>query len=236
MKTIFDINHFITSHLGFSQGLWALIASILFALLCLGFVFTVRAGRMKVRMFWTESVWMLVWYFGIFALSFITFSPEGDPLWKPQSPALVWLIAAVLSIFLFAWYFLKRKKHFSDLVSSTAIRRSAAGSGASKYCYALLFAGMLVSVFICGLRLGCGDSIVHLAVPMLLVVFGVILYSLTGWRFWYLLNGILLVVYAFFTLQHIVAETQFAYTPAVALFPLYLSAILPLFFLGLQKK
>ena len=122
------------------------------------------------------------------------------------------------------------------MVSSTAIRRSAAGSGASKYCYALLFAGMLVSAVICGMRLGCGDSIVHLLVPMLLVALSVLLFSLTHWKFWYLLNALLLIAYAFLSLQSELAETQFAYTPLLALLPLYLSSILPMLSLGVQKK
>ena len=236
MKTIFDINDFIYNILGFSGGKWLLTASVLFAVLCFCFVVTVRNGRMKVRTFWIETGWTALWYAGLMALSLITYSPKGTALWQPGSPALVWCIAAVVVIFLYITYFLRRKKHFSDLVSSTAIRRSAAGSGASKYCYALLFAGMLVSAVICGMRLGCGDSVVHLLVPMLLVALSVLLFSLTHWKFWYLLNALLLIVYAFLTLQNELAETQFTYTPLLALLPLYLSSILPMLSLGIQKK
>ena len=95
---------------------------------------------------------------------------------------------------------------------------------------------MLISCVIAGLRFGCGDSVVHLVVPMSLVVLSLLLYMLTGWRFWYLLNGILLAGYAFLMLQNMLAVTQFGYFPLLAMIPLYLSSILPLLSLGVQKK
>ena len=237
MKTIFDINGFIIRTLGFSTGAWALTAAILFALLCLCFVMTVRNGRMKPRTFWIESFWLAIWYSVVTGLGFFAWAPSGGrPIWQPTQPMWVWLIAAVVLIVLFAWYFLRRRKRLADRVSATAIRRSAAGSGASKYCYALLFAGMAVSSVVCALRLGCGDSIVHLVVPMAVVVFSLLLNSLTGWRFWFLLGALLLIVYYVFWMQVVLAETHFTYMPSLAMIPLGLSAILPMFSLGTMKR
>lgn len=237
MKTIFDINGFIYKALGFSDGMWLLMAAILFALLCFCFVLTVRNGRMKPRTFWIETLWLSIAYAALMLLGRIAWAPEGARvIWNPGQPMLVWLIAAVVLILLCIWYFTRRKKHFADLVSSTAIRRSAAGSGASKCCYALLFASMLVSSVICGLRIGCGDSIVHLAVPMAVVVLMMLLNALTGWRFWYLFGAVLLVAYDFLWMQNILAETNFAYMPLLAMVPLCLAYILPMLSLGTMKK
>ena len=138
-------------------------------------------------------------------------------------------------IVVFVWIFLKRRKRFADRVSATAIRRSAAGSGAAKYAYAVLFAGMLLSTLICGLRFGCGDSFIHLLVPMAIVTVSLLLFLLTHWKFWYVLGSLAVLVYAFLVIQAELVETQFTYTPLLALIPLYLAAILPMGALGLQK-
>ena len=237
MKMIFDINGFIVRTLGFSTGAWALTAAILFALLCFCFVMTVRNGRMKPRTFWIESFWLAIWYFVLTGLGFFAWAPGGEkPIWQPAQPMWVWLVAAVVVISLFVWYFLRRRKRLADKVSATAIRRSAAGSGASKYCYALLFAGMVVSSVICGLRLGMGDSIVHLVAPMAVVVLTLLLNSLTGWRFWYLLGALLLISYYVFWMQAVLAESHFTYMPSLGMIPLALSAILPMLSLGTMKK
>ena len=237
MKTIFDINGFIDKTLGFSGGAWALTAAILFALLCFCFVLTVRNGRMKPRTCWIESLWLALSYAFLMLLGRAAWAPEGGKqLWQPSNPMLVWLIAAVVIIALCIWYFRRRKKFFADLVSATAIRRSAAGSGASKYCYALLFASMLVSCVICGLRIGCGDSVIHLVVPMAAVVLLILLNALTGWRFWYLIGAVLLIVYNLLWIQNVLVETHFGYMPLLAMIPLCLANILPLFSLGTMKK
>lgn len=237
MKVYFDINNFISSKLAFSDGMWLLTASIVFALLCFCFVLTVRRGRMKPRTFFIETGWTALWYASLVGLGRLAWAPEGSaPLWKPDNPMLVWLLAAVVIIILYIWYFHRRKKHFSDLASATAIRRSAAGSGASKYCYALLFAGMFVSSVICGLRFGCGDSVVHLLVPMVIVLLALLLYLLTSWQLWYVLGAVCLLFYDLVWMQALLARTQFNYMPLLAMIPLSLSAILPLFSLGLSKK
>lgn len=238
MKSLFDINGFISTSLDLSYGFWVLIGAILFALLCLCFVLGVRSGRVKGRQMFIETGWTALWYYGLMALSLFTFWPFGEKkaLWSPGQPALVWCIAAVVVICLYFIYFRKRKKHAADKVSATAIRRSAAGSGAAKYCYALLFAGMLVSAVICGVRAVAGDSLFHLLVPMCATVLVLLLFYLTHWRIWFLLGCVFLLAYAILMIQHVLAVTQFAYTPLLAMIPLYLSAILPMGALAFIKQ
>ena len=229
MKAVFNINEWIINTLGISSGLWILIAAVLFALLCLFFVLSVRNGRMKARQMFIETGWTALWYFGIILLSLLTYWPfKGSPLLTPGNPMPVWLAAAAVIIVLYILYFRKRKKHFADLVSATAIRKSAAGSGASKFCYALLFAGMLVSAVVTGIRAVGGDSFIHLVVPMFTVVLVLLLNSLTRWRIWFLLGGIALLAYAFLMIQNVLATDGFGYTPLLAMIPLFLSAILPM--------
>lgn len=236
MKSIFDINSFLINNLGFSYGLWALIGAILFAFLCLCFLLAVRDGRVKGRQMLLETLWMALWYYGIAALTLVTFFPDKDhPKWHPAYPLPVWLGAAAVVVCLFIWYFHKRKKRFSDRVSAYAIRRSAAGSGAARYCHALLFAGMLLSSVIAGIRLGCGDSIVHLLVPMCTVVLSLLLFFLTKWKLWYFLGGLLIAVYAVLFLQNTLTCSSISYFPSLPLVALYLSAVLPLFSLTFNK-
>ena len=169
MKPIFDINGYLVDKLAFSNGLWLLIASIAFALLCVCFVFAVGRGRLKARQMFVETAWVALWYYGFLALSLITLFPKEKPLWQPANPLPVWCGAAAVAFLGFLLYFFKRKKHFIQMSSATAIRKSAAASGAARFCYALLFSAMLVSAVICGIRIAMGDSIFHLLFPMLLV-------------------------------------------------------------------
>lgn len=237
MKSIFDINSFIINTLGFSNGLWVLIGAIVFALLCLCFLLAVRNGRVKGGQMLREAFWMAVWYYGITGLTAVTFLPNREnPLWHPGKPLLVWCIAAVVIICLFFWYFLKRKKRFSDRVSAYAVRRSAAGSGASKFCYALLFGGMLLAFVIACLRVGCGDSILHLIVPMAVVVLTLLLFYLTKWKFWYAAGGLLIAVYGILVIQNALTYSHFSFFPSLPLVVLYLSSVLPLFSLAFNKS
>ena len=237
MKTIFDINGFITSTLGFSYGRWALTVAILFAVLCLCLLLTVRGGRMKVRDFGKEAVGLALWCIVVWGLARLAWAPVGGrTLWQPTQPMLVWLIAAVLIIVLFVWYFRRRRKRYADLVSATAIRRSAAVSGASKFCYALLFAAMLLCSVGCGVGLVCGESVVALAVPMLVVALALLLYAFTALRLWYLIGAVLLLAYDFLWMQQALAASHFAFMPLLAMLPLCLACILPLFSLALLKK
>ena len=237
MKSIFDINSYLINTLGFSHGLWALIGAIVFALLCLCFLMTVRNGRVKGGQMLREAFWMAVWYYGIAALTAVTFLPDRvNPLWQPSHPMPVWGIAAVVIILLFFWYFLKRKKRFSDRVSAYSVRRSAAGSGAAKYCHALLFGGMLLAFVIAGIRVACGDSIVHLILPMAIVVLTLLLHFLTQWKFWYGLGGLLIACYAVLVIQNSLTYSNFSFFPSLPLVVLYLSSVLPLFSLAFNKS
>ena len=238
MKKIFDINGYLTDRTGVSSGVWGIVAAGVFVLLCLNFVLAVRDGRVKGRQMLVEAGWTALWYVGLVLLSLLTWWPfeKGSAPLAPARPVLVWCVAATLVTALYIWYFLKRKKRAADKVSATAIRRSAAGSGAAKFCYALLFAGMLVSSAVCAIRAAVGESIVPLVVPMALVALALLLSRLTRLREWYLLATVLLLLYTGLTIDTILADTAFRYMPAVALIPLYLSSVLPMAVLAFQKK
>ena len=240
MKIIFDINGFIVNTLGFSSGMWLLSAAILFALLCFCFVLTVRNGRVKPMTCWIETLWLVVWTAILLGLGMVAWAPEGGKaLWRPSQPLWVWLGMVVTLILLFIWYFRRRKKHFADLVSATAIRRSAASSGASKYCYALLFASMLVLCMFSvtfSLLPFLGLNLVHLVFTMTIVVLSILLNALTGWRFWYLLGALLLIAFDFLMMQQLLVFSPYSFMPLLALIPLCLATILPMFSLGTMKK
>lgn len=236
MNAIFDINSWIISKLHFSNGLWALVGAILFALLCVFFLLSVRGGRVKAREMLAESGWMALWYFGILALSLLTYSPKGKALWTPGQPLWLWCPAALVILVAFGIYFFRRRKRFIDQVSANAIRRSAAGSGASKYCFALLFAGMLVMTVVGVIRVACGDSILHLVVPMLVTILTLLLFSLTRWKLWFAIGALLQLAYAFVWMQSVLAADGFGYTPLLAMIPLFLSQILAMGSLAFFKK
>ena len=235
MKSIFDINSLLINKLAFSNGLWVLIGAIVFALLCVLFLISVRNGRVKPRTMLVETGWMLLWYFGILALSLLVYWPKGEALLQPANPVWVWCPAAVVILLGFLWYFRKRRKRFVDQVSANAIRRSAVGSGAAKYAYALLFAGSLVATVVCVVRVACGDSILHLLIPMCLTFLTLLLFSLTRWKAWFVLGGLLILAYAFLWMQSVLTFSGFGYAPLLAMIPLFLSWILPMFSLAFYK-
>lgn len=235
MKPIFDINAYLADKLAFSNGLWLLIASITFALLCICFVFSVGRGRLKARHMLVETAWVALWYYGILALSLITVFPKEKPLWQPANPLPVWCGAAAVAFLGFLLYFFKRKKRYVQMSSANAIRKSAAASGAARFSYALLFAAILVSSVICGIRIAMGDSIFHLLVPMVLVVLALLLHGFTHWRIWFVLAAVAIVAYDFLMIQNVLSTTNFAYFPLVAMIPLQLAIILPLLSLSGNK-
>lgn len=235
MRSIFDVNSWLINTLGFSNGLWVLIGAILFALLCLFFVLTVRDGRVKTRNVLLEALWTALWYYGAYAAGhYLAFGERA--LWHPGKPLLVWVLAAAVLLVAFTWYFLRRKKRSADRVSAYSIRRSAAGSGAAKFCFSLWFGALLLMAVISGLRVGCGDSILHLIVPMCLSVLTLLLVLLTRWRFWFVLGALLLAVYAVLMVQNVLTFPARAYGQALALVPLYLSCILPMLFLAFNGR
>ena len=236
MRAIFDINSLIINKLGFSNGLWVLIGAILFALLCVFFLLAVRNGRVKPRAVVVETGWTLLWYFGIQALSLLVYWPKGEALLQPGNPLWVWAPAAVIIVLGYILYYRKRRKRFVDQVSANAIRRSAAGSGASKYAYALLFAGSLVASVISIVRVACGDSILHLLVPMFITVLTLLLFSLSQWKFWFALGGVLILAYAFCWMQSVLTYEGFGYAPLLAMIPLFLSMVLPMVTLAFFKQ
>lgn len=236
MQAIFDINSLLINKLALSNGAWVLIGAVLFALLCVFFLLAVRSGRVKPRTVFVEAGWMLLWYFGIQALSLLVYWPKGEAILKPGNPLWVWAPAALVITLGFLLYFLKRRKHFVDQVTANAIRRSAAGSGASKYAYALLFAGSLVASILCVIRVACGDSILHLLVPMAVTVLTLLLFSLTQWKFWFALGGIVILAYAFLWMQAVLTYEGFGFTPLLAMLPLYLSTALPMLSLAFFKQ
>ena len=235
MKPVFDINAYLADKLAFSNGLWLLIASITFALLCVCFVFSVGRGRLKARHMLVETAWVALWYYGILALSLITVFPKEKPLWQPANPLPFWCGAAAVAFLGFLLYFFKRKKRYVQMSSANAIRKSAAASGAARFSYALLFAAMLVSAVICGIRIAMGDSIFHLLVPMVLVVLALLLHGFTRWRIWFVLAAVAIVAYDFLMIQNVLATTNFTYFPLVAMIPLQLAIFLPLLSLSGNK-
>ena len=93
-----------------------------------------------------------------------------------------------------------------------------------------------------GARLGTGSigerlsSWIAVLVPMVVTLVSLLLYLLTSWKFWYILGGLLVLCYALVWLQSVLAATQFGYMPLLAMIPLFLSVILPLFALGTAKR
>lgn len=240
MKEFFDhtLIPLLTSLNGLSSGLWALIGAVSFALLCLCFLLAVGRGRVKACQTFIEAGIVAVWSAFLFLAGFLLM-PLLARL-APSWPVVCVAAAGAVIIVILVWIYLHRKKRFADKVSASAIRRSAAGSGAGKYARALLFGGLLVlSVWVIvglvtgGQKAAAGVALLAASAVMLLLA------ALTGWRIWYMLLALvylavfaLICLVSYYLVSGLAAQTEmpvgmFAIWAVFLVIPVLLSVFLP---------
>jgi len=124
-------------NLSFENGPALLIDALIFASVCLVLTFAYVSRRFKMKNVLFKSaliaLWSLVLPAGIHAVS-------G---YCKITPLIMSMIYAVVAILFLVVYFYKRKRE-GDKVSSTAIRKSAEGSGQIRYAYSIFFALIMI--------------------------------------------------------------------------------------------
>ncbi len=228
MKPIFDINSFLNHSLPISRETWMIVGAAAFLLLCLIIIGTVRSGRVKASQVFAEAGMVLIWTLGVYALSLVP--------WTPVYPVAIWCGTASVLFVVLLWIYLHRKKRSSDRVSSYAIRRSAAGSGAAKYARALLFGGLLVLSLLGVAGFYIDAPAFTVAAPLCVAVLALLLAGLTRWRFWYALGALVITVYAVLAVQQLLALKGFGMIIVLSALPTFLSVVLPMVTLSYIKQ
>lgn len=218
-----------------SFGLRTLFTAITFALYCCVLVFSIISGRSKFAFSAVKAAKILIWMLllaivGALVSRYVTTAYPSEIMY-----ASIGVVAIA-----FIWRYVARRKRSSDAVSSTAIRRSAAGSGASKYSFAMLHGALLVAMLATVtyffLTMKKSDNYFILA-PLAATLVSIILWRIVRWR-GMLLVAILAVLSAaiIFVYGSVVSYGFSAFAPVVAFSLLYLAMLVPMCDLYCRKE
>lgn len=233
--------------LNFSKGGYLLANSIVLALFCIIFSFALIGGRIRPLKVLVASAKVLLWAivaFGIgellaWVISLITgakFSLMGI-LRGVQFDEWVMIGTAVITALIAAiCYFFGRKKS-ADRISSTAIRKSASASGATRFSYNLLYGAMLLLLFLSAVLLFTIGENFFFVLPLGLAAASVLLWRVTNWRGWLLVAIVVTLLHAFSFLYIVIISLTMGALGVLPLFiVIYLALLLPLADLYTRKE
>lgn len=161
-----------------SGGSLALTGAITLAVCCILLSLTVLRGKTTGRLIFGEALLTLGWY-ALAALAGMLPSLI-EPL---QASGRIYTIAAgCIVLILFVLFYYSRRSKASKAASSTAIRKSASGSGEVKHAYSVLY-GNIILMLAAGVcfYIAAGDN-KFLLVPLAVTALAVIIWRLAGWR------------------------------------------------------
>lgn len=225
--------------LSFSKGGYLLANSIVLALFCLIFVFAVISGRIRPIKVLIASAKLFLWAivaFGIgeliaWLICLITgakFSFMGI-VRGVQFDEWVMIGTAVITALIVLFCFITGRKRSADRISATAIRKSAAASGATKYSYNLLYGSMLLLLLLSAILLLIIDENFFFVLPLALAAASMFLWRVTTWRGWLLVAIVITLLHAFsFLYIVIIALTMGALGVLPFFILIYLALLLPL--------
>ena len=182
-------NGWMSLDLSLAKGPAILFDAITFALFCIVLTFGVTSGRSSLKSIFGKALKIFAWFAGLglavaLAAHFTKF----------QAPAWMAVAAVALSaVGLVAIYF-KDRKNAGRKTSSSAIRRSATGSGQIRHCYSVLYASLFL-VVLADLGHFINDCIVahpiEIYMDVAVALLALILWRVIKWR------GILLPAIAY---------------------------------------
>jgi hypothetical protein len=233
--------------LNFSKGGYLLANSIVLALFCIIFSFALIGGRIRPLKVLVASAKVLLWAivaFGIgellaWVISLITgakFSLMGIVRGVQYDEWVMIGTAVITALIVTICYFFGRKKS-ADRISSTAIRKSASASGATRYSYNLLYGAMLLLLFLSAVLLFTIGENFFFALPLGIAAASVFLWKVTTWRGWLLVAIVVTLLHAFSFLYIVIIALTMGALGVLPLFiVIYLALLLPLADLYTRKE
>ncbi|HPH53611.1 MAG: M28 family peptidase [Bacteroidales bacterium] len=233
--------------LSFSKGGYLLANSIVLALFCLIFSFALISSRIRPLKVLVASAKVLLWALVAFAIGELIawvvslivgakFSFMGV-VRGVQFDEWVMIGTAVVTALIVAICFFFGRKKASDRISSTAIRKSAAASGATKYSYNLLYGTMLLLLLLSAILLFTIGENFFFVLPLALAAASVFLWRITTWRGWLLVAIVVTLLHAFSFLYIVIIALTMGALGVLPLFMvIYLALLLPLADLYTRKE
>lgn len=218
-----------------SLGLRTLFNAVTFALYCIVLVLSVIGGRSKFIPSARKGLKILIWMLLLYICCSLVTRTVATSYPITVSSATASVVAAV-----FLWRYFVRRKQSSDSVSSNSIRRSASGSGRTKYAWAMLHGALMVSVIMSVLyfflTLKSADNYFILA-PLAAILLCLILWRIIRWRGWLLAAAVALAFEAVVFICGTFSAYGFgSFATVVAFSLLYISLLVPLCDLYCSKE
>ncbi len=159
-------------------GPLALTGAITLAVCCILLCLTVMRGKTTGRQIFGEALLTLAWYAFAALLGMLPVFVKS----LQASGAIYTIAAGCVALILFVLFYFKRRSRAAKAASSSAIRRSASGSGEVKHAYSVLY-GNIILMLAAGAYffIAAGDN-KFLLVPLAVTALAVIIWRLSGWR------------------------------------------------------
>ena len=184
-----------------AKGPTILIDSIIFAMFCIVMTFAIISKRATFRSIFGKVLTLFAWAFAVAAVAALAFY-----FTKFKAPSWMAIVCVALAAAGLVAVYLNGRTKAGRKSSSTAIRRSAVGSGQLKYCYSVLYASLFLIVLSdIGVFVGaCLTSVAPVVfMSTAVVLLALILWRVTKWRgillpaIAYALMSMLLEIYGF---------------------------------------
>ncbi|MFA5325521.1 MAG: M28 family peptidase [Bacteroidales bacterium] len=231
----------------FSKGGYALLNAITLALFCLAFCFSILSGRIHSGRVFKTMGRIFLFTLIIFALGYLLswisskllgryFILFGDVKGGEFYNTAMIVIVALLAVISLWCYLLKRRKA-ANLVSSTAIRKSAAASGVTKYSLEIFYGTMLVLLVLSAVSYFAIGENFFFIIPLLIGSVSLILWRLFKLRSVLLIAVIVILLHAFSFCYVIgIALTIEGLYAVLLLAFLYIMTVIPLIDLYSRKE
>lgn len=231
----------------FTKGQYLLFNAITLALFCLIFCFSIITGRIRpVKTLATAGrllLYALITFaagtlvaWGIAAIVGAEFSFFGL-VRGIQFDEWEYIGAVVLTLLIFAGFYIRKRKRSSDKTSSSAIRKSASSSGATKYCFNILYGIMLLLVVLSAAAYFSVGENFFFAVPLAIACASLLLWRIIHWR-GIILAGIVTILLLVISFCYIVAValTTGAMGAVLMLVFIYAALLVPMIDLYCRKE
>ncbi|MFA7034163.1 MAG: M28 family peptidase [Bacteroidales bacterium] len=233
--------------LNFSKGGYALVNAIVLALFCLVFCFSVMTGRIKAGKVFIEALKLLgysILAFGCGTLIAFVFSKiEGvkfnfmGGIVGIQYDEWIMICSVSLMLLIYLLFYRKNRKRSSDAISSSAIRKSASASGATKYSFKVLYGILIVDVVLAAASyIFCGENFLFM-VPVAVAAASLLLWRIIRWR-GVIIIGVVTILLLSFSFCYVlsVALSLGALGVTLMMTFLYLALIVPMVDLYCRKE
>ena len=214
-----------------SKGGYTTFFVIVFALLCLAFVFSRLNGNLAAGTLISATSKMLLGTLLLFGAGWLVIRLTVGVI-----SALWFIIGPAIVVGVFLAFYNRGRNAMKRKASATSIRRSAADNAAARYDFMVLFAALIAMLIWAIVLWIIGEPSHYLVVPMASVCISILLLKFTKWRLWPLLSVVMVLLYALvYCVPACIGSAGGWFWQALVLTLLYLGLMVPMSNLYLRK-